>query len=178
MIDKPDPVGRLVKPIAVLVHLPGSDPQDGYRTAPGTHFPGGVQIRGKMDIETPSFYQPPLQDRREKALRCSMVEFFGRDSGFQFEVNGDGMSLAGPDLKPIRTEMKPLLFVCFHDSKQLNPVDFQAFPAAPDQEAIDIRPSLGIQIQPDRLRFMTEDQAEELSVGSLESSRTRPLMWR
>jgi hypothetical protein len=60
MVCKPDPISRLVKPIAVLVHLPGSDFQDGYRTAPRTYLPGGVQIRGKMDIETPSFYQPPL----------------------------------------------------------------------------------------------------------------------
>ena len=56
MIDKPDPVGRLVKPEAVLMHLPGSDLQNGYRTAPGTYFSGGVSVRGKMYVEARPFY--------------------------------------------------------------------------------------------------------------------------
>ncbi len=94
-----------------------------------------------------------------------MVELIGWNSRLQFEVNENGMSLAGTDLEPVRAELKPLLVVVFHDPKKLFPVEFQAFPAAPGQEAIDICPTLRIQIQPDRLRFMTEDQAEELSVG-------------
>jgi hypothetical protein len=60
-----------------------------------------------------------------------MVEFFGRNSRLQFEVNGDGMSLAGPDLKPVRAELKPLLVVCLHNAKQFFLIKFETFLAAP-----------------------------------------------
>ena len=93
-----------------------------------------------------------------------MVELIGRNRRLQFEFNGDGMSLAGPDLEPVRAELKPLLVVVFDDSKQLNPVEFQAFLSAPGQQAVDVRPSLGVQDQSDRLRFVAQDQAKELSM--------------
>jgi hypothetical protein len=93
-----------------------------------------------------------------------MVEPVGRGNRLQFEVNGDCMPLAGSDLEPVRADLKPLLIVCFHDPKQSYPVELQPFLSAPGQQAFDIRLSLGIQIQPDRLRFMTEDKAEELSI--------------
>ena len=117
MIGQPDPVGREVKQEAVMMHRPGSDLQDGYRTATGTYFSGGLRVRGKMYMEASPFHQSPLHYRGEKALCCSMVESFGRDRGFQFEVNGDGMPMDGPDLEPVRAELKPLLVVCFHDPK-------------------------------------------------------------
>jgi hypothetical protein len=164
MVCKPDPVGRLVKLKAVLMHIAGSNFQDRGRTASGTYFSGGVHVRGKVYVEASPFCQSPFQNRREKPLRRSMVESIGRDSRLQFEVNGDGMSLAGPDIEPVQAELKPLLVVVFDDSKQLNPVEFQAFLAAPGQQAFDIRPSLGIQGYLDRLRFVTKNQAEELSI--------------
>jgi len=115
-----------------------------------------------MDIQAALGKQSLDLDGGGKPLGCSVVQRLRWFSHGEFHIHLNGVALVGPDFCPVLAEGIPLLFITPHDFLQNVPVD-GVFSADTRQQRIDIRPAMGIQLDPNNLRLVPKDQADILA---------------
>lgn len=149
-------------PISVAVHLSGIHQVNHRLAVPLAYFFGGFGIWGQMDIQAALGKQSLDLDGGGKPLGCSVVQRLRWFSHGEFHIHLNGVALVGPDFCPVLAEGIPLLFITPHDFLQNVPVD-GVFSADTRQQRIDIRPAMGIQLDPNNLRLVPKDQADILA---------------
>jgi len=141
----------------------GVDFKDVWFAMSLTHAMGRRFVEGEMDLLTRPRLESLLKDCFHKS-RCGPVIQHGRRLfGQQPEFNRHGMPLGCPNAQPICRDRKSFLVAGLDDVEQLCPAELRAGDMGLIDQLLDIGPTLGIQFKPDRIRFVTQDEAQELA---------------
>ena len=112
-----------------------------------------------MNIQAALGEQSLGLDGGSKPPGRSVVQRLRWFSHGEFHIHLDGVALVCPVFSPFLDEGTPLFFIILSDSLQNAPFD-GLFSADTRQQRIDIRPAVGIQLDPNNLRLVPKDQTD------------------
>ncbi len=109
MLDEPDTVGAAVKDMTFAVHLAGENGKQHRLSMPGADFHRDARLGREVDMVARHLEEALGADGIKETGRGAVVEDLRRLLRRVFQLNLDGMTLAGPDARAIRAELEALL---------------------------------------------------------------------
>ena len=126
------------------------------------YFYRRLHIAGKMHIQTTFGNQACLVNRFHIFPSSPMIQVFRRNGCRQSHIDQDGMSLIRPNQSFILIERIPLLTIRLHNLLQHFHIKRSRFPDSCYQ-FLHIRPTMLIQCNSCRFRFVTQNQTDILT---------------
>lgn len=164
-VRQPDAVFGSKERDPVPPHPTGFDDQDYRLPSTLTDLASRFQIGGQVDVLTASPYQPRRLDRIQELGDSPVVQQLGRLNRLEPQIDLDGMPLVGPNSLTIWTDGEPLLVVLADNTFQQWAGQLLASTIRGGQQHVDRDPALVIQGDVDRLRLVSQHQAQEFAGG-------------
>ena len=149
--------------MSVLEHKLRRNLQYNRLSPSGADTPRRLLVRRQVYVHSASSTQPVQADRTEKPLHRPMKQQRERLNRRQAYTNFYGMSLIRLNPVSVGADRETLLVVLGHNfTNKLSGQSLPAFIREPDQ-LIQVSPPTLVQNQAYLLRFMPQDQAQELT---------------
>lgn len=138
---------------------------DGFASAVA-YFGGCLEVEAEVDVLAAHLEEAIGLDEGDKLGDGAVVEVLWRGLGLEGQVDVDGVALVGTDEGLVGVEGESLLVVGGDDVLEEGHVDVVACLVQLLDEVGDGCPALGVQLEANGLRLVTEDKAEKLRDGA------------
>ena len=146
VVRQPNPIFGDIEGVALRAHLRGVDGEDYWRSPPRADAPRCVDVRREMHVVAAHLAQSLPEDRLQRSLDRSMIEFRWRLGGRERQIDADGMTLAGADARRVRGQFEALFVISLDHGQQTIDVAGQALRRERYQHRVDLSPAVRIEV--------------------------------
>lgn len=163
MLHEPHTVCRKVELVACPVHVAAANDQDDWPTAALADFAGRLGVGREVYVMTLPFVEPCPADGFHEAVGRTVIKKLRRSLRLILQVHFKRVALAGADTQAILAEGKSPFVVRGDDVFQSLQCEGDSMSIHDIKQFANTGPAGLVEFEPDTLRLVPENQAEELA---------------